>query len=40
MPPFVSYTPVIVQDKRTLGDNEQETKSSSDTGEITQKDTL
>ena len=40
MPPFVSYTPVIVQDKRTLGDSEQETKSSSDTGEITQKDTL
>lgn len=44
VPPFVSYTPVIVQDKRTLGSDEEEqaerAKSSSSTGEITMKDTL
>lgn len=41
MPPLVSYTPVIIQDRRTLGDGETTTTSSTtDKGEITQKDTL
>lgn len=43
VPPFVSYTPVIVQDKRTLGSVEEESKDSttkSTTGDITMKDTL
>ena len=34
MPPLVSYTPVIIQDRRTLGDGETTTTSStSDKGE-------
>lgn len=43
VPPFVSYTPVIVQDKRTLDSVEEESKDSttkSATGDITMKDTL
>lgn len=43
VPPFVSYTPVIVQDKRTLDSVEEESKDSttkSTTGDITMKDTL
>lgn len=42
MPPFVSYTPVIIQDKRTLGTGEEESseKSSKNTGQITEKDAL
>lgn len=42
MPPFVSYTPVIIQDRRTLGTGEEESseKSSKNTGQITEKDAL
>lgn len=42
IPPLVSYTPVIIQDRRTPSLIEQAAadSSSSATGEITQKDTL
>ena len=42
MPPLVSYTPVIVQDRRTLGQSEETTNDSKsgNTGDITMKDTL